>query len=82
MHFPMGPQGNFSIASSSVIGRVLLILVNLGILLDRHNIFDAQARQRFLCVITFVHWRSVLVCRSRQPVTVTTLNSYNMYRQL
>jgi hypothetical protein len=33
-------------------------------------------------VITFVHWRSVPVCRSRQPVTVTTLNSYNMYRQL
>ena len=82
MHFSMGPQGSLSIASSSVIDQVLLVLVNLRFLLDRHNIFGAQAPHRFLCVITFVHWRSVPVCRSRQPVTVTTLNFYNMYHLL
>ena len=29
MHFSMGPQGSLSIASSSVIDQVLLVLVNL-----------------------------------------------------
>ena len=30
MHFSVGPQGNLSIVSSSVIDQVLLVLVNIG----------------------------------------------------
>jgi hypothetical protein len=56
MYFSIGPQGSLSIASSSVIDQVLLVLVNLRFLLDRHNILGAQAPHRFLCMITFVHW--------------------------